>query len=79
MGEVKRFLVFGNVQMYPAGGWDDLISKCDTLEGSKLAAHEDLKENFCLGVWAHVVDTTTGERWDGCADVTDEALEWYKP
>lgn len=39
---IKRFMVFGGLQYYPRGGWDDFLDSFDNVEEAKAFA-----ENAC--------------------------------
>lgn len=54
MAKVKRFVVFGGSNFYPAGGWDDHIGSFETEAEARLA----LKNEH--GDWGHIIDLETG-------------------
>lgn len=54
---LKRYLVFGGSDYYPAGGWGDFQNSYDTLEEAQWPKnHWGDKYDWC-----HVYDTQTGE------------------
>ena len=54
---MKRFLIFGGSDYYPAGGWNDFRGDFDTQD---LASAEALRLALaCQWDWWHVVDSAT--------------------
>ncbi len=53
---LKRYLVFAGDTYYPGGGWADFKGSFESLKEGMDAAFKARAD------WAHVVDSTTGER-----------------
>ena len=63
---MKRYALFGGLDYYPGGGWEDFIGTFDTIEeatravsGSGGVPYESKPRD---PDWWHIVDLTTGER-----------------
>lgn len=60
MSQLKRYLVFGGNEYYPAGGWDDLKNSFDTDGEAESYCHAAYVNGNIT--WWMVIDLTTGDK-----------------
>ena len=66
---VKRFVLFGMIEYYTSGGWDDCMGSFDTYEEAVAHMNADLRDpdDPSLGnknQYYHIIDLSTGRRVD---------------